>query len=139
MVRAPHLSAEAILRGLEAGDFYATTGVILEDVGRVGDEIRLTIHEEEGVMYRTQFIATMREAGLDSEPRLDKEGNPLEVTRLYGPDIGKVVAESIELQPRYRFSGKERYVRAKVISSKPHPNPFQKGDVEVAWTQPVVP
>ena len=30
-------------------------------------------------------------------------------------------------------------MRAKVISTKPHPNPYQKGDVEVAWTQPVVP
>ena len=31
------------------------------------------------------------------------------------------------------------YVRAKVTSSKPHPNPYAEGDVEVAWTQPVVP
>jgi hypothetical protein len=26
-----------------------------------------------------------------------------------------------------------------VISSRAHPNPYQKGDVEVAWTQPVRP
>ena len=31
------------------------------------------------------------------------------------------------------------YVRAKITSSKPHPNPFRKGDVEVAWTQPMLP
>ena len=27
MVQAPHLTAEAIVKGLEAGDFYASTGV----------------------------------------------------------------------------------------------------------------
>jgi hypothetical protein len=29
------------------------------------------------------------------------------------------------------------YVRAKIISSKPKENPYQTGDMEVAWTQPV--
>jgi hypothetical protein len=38
-----------------------------------------------------------------------------------------------------RLTGKELYVRAKVISSRPHPNPYQKGDMEAAWVQPVVP
>jgi hypothetical protein len=49
-----------------------------------------------------------------------------------------VVAESDELEPMYRFTGKELYVRAKVTSTRLHPNPFKKGDVEAAWTQPVV-
>jgi len=61
------------------------------------------------------------------------------VTRIYSADVGKVVAESDDLNPSYTFTGKELYVRAKVISTKAHPNPFQKGDVEVAWTQPFVP
>ena len=39
----------------------------------------------------------------------------------------------------YKLTVKELYVRAKVTSSKPHPNPYQKGDTEVAWTQPFVP
>ena len=39
----------------------------------------------------------------------------------------------------YQLSGRELYVRARVISTKPHPNPYQKGDVEMAWTQPVTP
>jgi hypothetical protein len=30
------------------------------------------------------------------------------------------------------------FVRAKVISDRLKPNPFQEGDYEVAWTQPVV-
>jgi hypothetical protein len=58
---------------------------------------------------------------------------------VYSPEIGKVVAESTDPRPSYKLTGKELYVRAKVVSSKPHPNPYAKGDVEVAWTQPVVP
>ncbi len=139
MVRAPHLTAEAVIRAMEAGDFYATTGVVLKDVRRTADELRITIQPEPGVRYRTQFIATLRDAALDSEPRIDADGKPVEVTRVYGPDIGKIVAESESLEPSYRLTGKEWYVRGKVISTKPHPNPYEKGDVEVAWTQPVVP
>lgn len=139
MVRAPHLSAEAIVRGMEAGDFYASSGVILNDVKADGTELRLSIKAEPGVTYKTQFIATMKDARLDSEPRYGPDGQELKVTRIYSEEIGKVVAEVEGSEARYALTGKELYVRAKVISSKPHPNPFAKGDVEVAWTQPVIP
>jgi hypothetical protein len=39
----------------------------------------------------------------------------------------------------YEFRGDELYVRAKVTSSKLHPNPYAQGDRECAWVQPVVP
>jgi hypothetical protein len=78
-------------------------------------------------------------SGLKGEPRAGKDGKPLPVTQVYGADVGKVVAESDALEPSYTLTGKELYVRARVTSSKPHPNPFQKGDVEAAWTQPVLP
>ncbi len=139
MVRAPFLSAEAMVHGLEAGDFYASTGVVLKDIRRVDREVRLSIQPEKGVKYRTQFIATSRGTSLASEPYLDKDGKPLPVTGRFSAEIGKVVAESEDLNPVYKFTGEEWYVRAKVISTRPHPNPFAKGDVEVAWTQPFVP
>jgi hypothetical protein len=139
MVKSPHLTGEGVVKGIEAGDFYATTGVVLDEVGRDGNALRLTIRAEPGVTYKTQFVATMADAKLDATPRLDNDGKPLAVTSDYSPEIGKVVAESNELRPSYTMTGKELYVRAKVTSSKPHPNPYEKGDVEVAWTQPVVP
>jgi hypothetical protein len=139
MVRAPHLTAEAIVAGLEAGDFYGSTGVVLDDVRREGDVLKLSIRGEPGVTYRTEFIATLKAAKLDSEPRLDKDGKDLGVTRLYSDEVGQVVGRSNELTPSYELTGKELYVRAKVVSSKPHPNPYAAGDTEVAWTQPVRP
>ncbi len=139
MVKAPHLTAEAIIRGIDAGDFYASSGVILNEVVRDGDEYRLSIRTEPGVTYKTEFIATSKGANLDAKPVLDRNGKDLPVTREYSPEIGKVVAESTDARPVYKLTGKELYVRAKVTSSKPHPNPYAQGDVEVAWTQPVVP
>lgn len=139
MVKAQHLTAEGLVRGIDAGDFYASTGVLLDEVIRTGDEYRLAIRTEPGVQYRTEFVATMKDANLDSAARLDKDGAELPVTRVYGPDVGKVVATSTDPRPSYRLTGKELYVRAKVTSTKPHPNPYAKGDAEVAWTQPVTP
>jgi hypothetical protein len=77
MVRAPYLSAEAMVRALEAGDFYASTGVVLDDIRREGNEVRLAIRAEKGITYKTQFIATLRGASLECEPRRDKDGKPL--------------------------------------------------------------
>lgn len=139
MVRAPHLTAEAVVAALEAGDFYGSTGVVLDDVRRDSDELKLVIRGEPGVTYKTEFIATMKTAKLDSEPRLSDGGKELPVTRVYSDEVGKVVARSTDLRPSYKLTGNELYVRAKVTSSKPHPNPYAAGDMEVAWTQPVRP
>jgi hypothetical protein len=124
---------------MEAGDFYASSGVVLNDVTRDAGRVRLSIRGEVGVRYKTQFIATMKNARFESEPRLDADGKELQVTRVYSEDIGQVVGEVEGTEPSYAISGRELYVRAKVISTKPHPNPYAKGDLETAWTQPIVP
>jgi hypothetical protein len=139
MARAPYLSAEAIVKAVEAGDYYVSSGVTLDVAERKGDMYQLKIRPAQGVTYKTQFIATMRDTPLDSQPVKDGEGNVLDVTRQYHPDVGKVVQETDSLEPSYRFTGRELYVRARVTSSRPHPNPYEKGDVEMAWTQPLAP
>src|SRR5262249_20899845 len=77
MVKAPYLTAEAIVRGIEAGDFYCSTGVVLKEVRRTGKELALVIQPERDVKYKTQVIATMKDARLTSEPHLDKDGKVL--------------------------------------------------------------
>jgi hypothetical protein len=141
MVKSSHLTADSLVKGLEAGDFYASTGVVLDEIVRDGDTLRLAIRAEPGVTYKTEFVATMKDANLDATPKVlkEKDGKEVPVTGDYSAEIGKVVAASTDAKPSYKLTGKEMYVRAKVTSSKPHPNPYAKGDVEVAWTQPVVP
>ncbi len=139
MVKAPFLTAETICKSIDAGDYYCSTGVTLKEVTRNSKELKLVIQPEAGVTYTTQFIGTLRDTTLASATLKDKEGKTLDVTRSYSDQVGKVLAESAGLAPSYRLTGKEIYVRAKVISTKAHPNPYAKGDVEVAWTQPAVP
>jgi hypothetical protein len=89
VVRASELTPEAILGALERGDFYASSGVELNDYSATPTEITITIREKKGSRYRTQFIG----AG------------------------GKVLSESISNPAIYRFKGNEPYVRAKVFDS----------------------
>jgi hypothetical protein len=141
MVKSPFLTADSLVKGLDAGDFYASTGVLLNEIVRDGNDLKIAIRAEPGVTYKTEFVATMKGVDLTATPKTfkEKDGKEVPVTGDYSPDIGKVVATVEGASATYTLTGKETYVRAKVTSSKPHPNPYAKGDVEVAWTQPVVP
>ena len=137
MVKAPQLSAEALIEAMERGNFYATTGVQLEDVAVSDGMIKITIQADEGVSYRTQFIGTPREFDRSSRPVSNADGTPQHISRIYSSDIGQVLFETEANPAVYGFSGDELYVRAKIVSDRKHPNPFAEGDVETAWTQPV--
>ena len=140
MVRTPDLTEDSIIAAMEAGDFYASTGVYLDDVSFDGKRLRLKIRAEKGVTYKTRFIGTCRGFDQTSSPRTNSTGGPLPyATRVYSRDIGKVLAEVEGASPAYALKGDEVYVRGKVISSKLKENPHTEGDREMAWTQPVVP
>jgi hypothetical protein len=137
VVRAPELTADAIVKAMEAGDFYASSGVRLKDVQFRRNTLSVEIDEEQGVTYLTQFIGTRRNFDRTSSPGVSLVGKP--VTRQYSGDIGEVFAVRQGRQAEYELTGDELYVRAKVISSKPKTNPHAPGEKEMAWTQPVVP
>lgn len=120
MVRARGLDPGGLIRALQAGDFYSSSGVVLEDVRRWGDHIVVEVAAEPGVTYTTRFIGTRR-SGEHTGP------------------VGEVLQESTGERAVYRFRGDELYVRAEIVSSRPHPNPHAEGDLERAWVQPVLP
>lgn len=103
MVRAKELTPDAIMTALQNGDFYATggMGVNLDDITVTDNEYRLRIRPERDFSFTTRFI---------------------------GRD-GVVLKEESGLEPSYAFTGKELYVRAKIICSS--------GDFAI--TQPVFP
>ena len=77
--------------------------------------VNIEIEAEEGITYKTQFIG-VRKGSQNSE-----------------------VFETIEgTKASFRLSNDMLFVRAKIISSRLQENPFQKGDFESAWTQPIV-
>ncbi|QDU95345.1 PHP domain-containing protein [Lignipirellula cremea] len=139
MVRSRYLTPEHLILAIKAADFYASSGVTLSDIQYDADarKLSLAIEPEEGVVYTTQFIGTPKAYDDASEPRKDKKGETLNVTRKYSDDIGKVLSEVTGLQPSYQLTGDELYVRAIVTSSKPHPNPSYAGQTTQAWSQPV--
>jgi hypothetical protein len=119
MVRADALSAGAIIEAMKRGDFYASTGVTLAGTRHDAARLSVTIEPEPGVTYTTEFIGT----------RMTGEGPGR---------VGEVLHRTGENPAVYAFKGDELYVRAKVVSSRLHPNPYAEGDHETAWIQPVV-
>jgi hypothetical protein len=99
---------------MEAGQFYASTGVTLSNLSFENNQLHIEIAEEVGVAYTIEVIGL--KAGAD-------ETEVLQTQR--GTQI------DFEVTKDYVF------VRVRVTSNKQKENPFQDGDVEMAWTQPV--
>lgn len=134
MVRARHLTPEHLIRAMKAGDFYASSGVVLHDVNYDSNNRTLSISIEPvaGVEYETQFIAVRKPADL-------KLAAADEWTQLSEADLpaAEVVSKATGHSVRYQLSGDELYVRAVVSSNRPPADPVFDGQVEQAWTQPV--
>jgi hypothetical protein len=89
MVRADRLEARTILAALEAGQFYATTGIELADYSASDRAMTVTVRKDAWAKYRIQFIG---------------QG-------------GRVLHEALDSPAEYVFRGDEGYVRAKVLES----------------------
>ena len=116
MVRAQECTARALLDAIERGDFYASSGVDLEDVTFDGNVLSVAIAEREGAAYITEFIGTR----VDGEP-------------------GEILARVDGPRPSYTLVGDELFVRATVTSSLTADNPVWQGQPRQAWVQPVAP
>lgn len=91
VVRAEHLTPEDLQKAIENGDFYASTGVELEDF-KVADkriELKIRVNDRFVVKYRTQFV------GKNGRVLQDDTANPA----------------------IYTIRGNEGYVRAKISDS----------------------
>jgi hypothetical protein len=95
MVRARELSLQAIVDALTRGDFYATTGIALNDYAASRQEIALAIKQS---------------------PLPDQDSDTRYQTTFSGSN-GRTLAIVPGLTPRYRVRGDEGYVRAVVMDS----------------------
>jgi len=89
VVRSPALATRPLVEALEAGQFYASTGVILQDVVVTASTLEVRIARRGDFKYTTQFIGAN----------------------------GAILATDKSLSPKYALRGNESYVRAKVIES----------------------
>jgi hypothetical protein len=107
MVRADRLTPDALVSSLQRGDFYASTGVSLENYSAGEREIAIDILAS--ARYGNRLVPT------DSRY----------LTRFIGKG-GRVLAEVAGRRPRYAIRGDEGYVRAVIVDS----------NGRRAWTQP---
>ena len=88
-VRAPRLEARALMEAIERGDFYASTGVELDDVQASAQRVHVAVKPIAWSRYRVQFIGK----------------------------AGRVLMESTDPVATYVPKGDEGYVRARVLES----------------------
>jgi len=137
MVHANDLSPESLIEAMEAGNFYGSTGVTLENIQYGKDQIAIKIKSETGVDYKTQFIGTFKDFDSSTKKiKMTDSNNP--IRNKYSNEIGEILEEIEGSSPAYKLKGNELYIRAKVISTKIKENSYREGKVEVAWTQPYV-
>lgn len=139
MVRARHLTPESLVKAFKAGDFYASTGVTLRDFRFDAEKRRLEIDIEPDAdaKFTTRFIGAPKTVSTDGAERVDAQGAALDTTKKYSPEIGRTYATAEGTTVSYQLDGSELYIRAIVTSSKPHPDPSLKYQLQQAWTQPV--
>jgi hypothetical protein len=137
MVRAEKLEANALVEAMKRGDFYASSGVTLDDVSFTGGKLRIQIHAEPGVTYTTVIRGTLKGFDATTTEVTTPKGDYHPVRKRYSDDIGKTLATLTSPVIEWTPSGSELYFRASITSSKPHPNPSMKDQKEMAWTQPM--
>jgi hypothetical protein len=90
VVQARRLHAEEILRNLESGLFYSSTGVGIQDIRIHTRKIEIEIKQEPGLNYKTDFIGSG----------------------------GKILKSTKKNPAVYRLSDETLYVRARIKDSK---------------------
>jgi predicted metal-dependent phosphoesterase TrpH len=115
MVFANSLEPHALINAMENGDFYASTGVILNHL-KVSkkNEITIDIKPEAGVHYTIEFIGVVK-----------------------GSERPTVLKRITETKGKFQITAQHIFVRARITSDKIKSNPYKQGEFEMAWTQPV--
>ena len=132
------LEPDSLIGAMRKGRFYASTGVQLQRVVATADRLEVEVVKEPGVDYVIEFIGTRSGFDADSSPAVSATGRPLYASRHYSDDIGRVFARHKRSRAVYRFDKDDLYVRARITSSRRHPNPSQPLQFEQAWVQPLI-
>jgi len=115
MVQADSLTPAALINAMEAGEFYASSGVSLKTLQVDGNKINVAVESEPSIVYTITFIGCRTG---ESEPA--------------------VLLSERGVQASFEITDDLLFVRCKVISSKLHSNPIEDLIYEMAWTQPIV-
>jgi hypothetical protein len=113
MVQADSLSPEALIEAMEAGDFYASTGVTLSRLEHTRNKLEVEVDALPDTRYQISFIGCLK-----------------------GENQVKILKEVTGDRADFKMNSDLLYIRVKVVSDRLHPNPVEQLDYEMAWTQP---
>lgn len=115
MVQADTLSPKSLINAMEAGQFYASTGVELEHLTFEDNKLSVKIKEDSNTTYKISFIGCKK-----------GQGEPEELAYF----------ESNKAS--FKLTKDLLYARCKITSSKLHQNPIEDLLFENAWSQPFI-
>lgn len=116
MVHTDSLNPASLIKAMEAGQFYASTGVELKDLIFDENKLSIEVDREAGIFYNISFIGC-KKGETEPEIFMSIEGD----------------------MASFELTNEILYVRCKITSSKKHSNPIEDLLFETAWTQPVQP
>ena len=114
MVKADSLNPASIIQAMEEGQFYASTGVELNNLTFNNNILNVEVEKEAGISYKITFIGC-KKGGDEPEILMSLNGD----------------------KASFEITDEILYVRCKITSSKKHSNPIEDLLFETAWTQPV--
>ena len=121
MVQSSSLEEDSIVRSMDSGNFYGSSGVHFKHLLRDQKKgiLEFEIEEDADAEYVTNIIGTRK--GNENKPDL----------------VGEILATIKGKKVQYKLKDNEWYFRVTVTSSKNHPRPSFNGQKEQAWTQPI--
>ncbi len=124
MVKSRYLTPEHLIKAMKRGDFYASSGVVLQDIAfnQETKTLSVKIDPVADATYTIQFIGISR----DDTGHEDEHDH-----------AGEVFASVEGLEASYQLTDSQAYVRAVITSSQPHNDPSFPDQKQQAWTQPV--
>jgi hypothetical protein len=115
IVQADSLNPKSLIAAMEAGKFYASTGVELKELKLDNNELSIEVKKETGITYQISFTGC-KKGKTEPEEFMSVEGD----------------------KASFKLTNDILFVRCKITSSKLHGNPVEDILYETAWTQPVL-
>lgn len=115
MVNATALDPGAIIEAMENGDFYASTGVIVEKYGISNDKITVALPKKHGTHYIIELIGVPN-----------------------GSEKPQIIEGTMGDKAVFTVPDNYLFVRIRITSNKTNKNFFDETEFEKAWLQPFV-
>jgi len=115
MVNSQELNTTSLIKSLEDGQFYASSGISLKSLYHTKTKLSVEIDAQPDVSYEIVFLGYQKDGD-----------HVIELDRQTGTSAS------------YIYTNKDLFVRAKINSTQLVKHPYRQGETAQAWTQPVL-